>query len=106
MGLKVKTDGYSSEASSLSDAGVVNIQLSSAEADDKIKLDEFGNEIQHQDGATFTMKNGDVHEYADIWHVKHDYDSTEVTYDAKKGVGVSEAFEKSSSISILCLLNT
>ena len=71
-GLKIKTGGYNSEAQSLSEVGITSINLSTD--DSTTMYDDFdgnGNQLMTQNGATFTY-NGEVREYADIWHRKLD----------------------------------
>ena len=69
-GLKIKTNGYNSNAQSLSDVGITEINLST---DNSTKLidnfDNQGNQLMTQSGATFKI-NGETKEYADIWHKK------------------------------------
>ena len=67
-GLKIKTEGYNSEAQSLLDVGITEINL--AETDETTLIDNFddkGNQIMYQEGATFKI-NGEEREYADLWH--------------------------------------
>lgn len=70
FGFKIKLNGYASEAVSLSDVGITEINLSST--DDTTLIDNFdgkGNQLMKQQGATFKV-NGETKEYADIWHKK------------------------------------
>ena len=70
FGFKIKLNGYESEAVSLSDVGITEINLAST--DETTLIDNFdgqGNQLMTQQGATFTM-NGETKEYADIWHKK------------------------------------
>lgn len=70
FGLKLKLNGYESEAISLKDAGITEINLSTT--DETTLIDNFdgqGNQLMQQQGATFTI-NGETREYADIWHKK------------------------------------
>ena len=72
-GLKMKANGYNSEASSLFDLGITSINLSDSEVIEEKNFDgEKGNNIMRQQGATFEI-NGEEREYADIWHryLKH-----------------------------------
>ncbi len=71
-GFKIKTNGYNSEASSLLDAGITEINL--ADTNDTTTIDNIdgnGNQIMYQNGATFKI-DGETREYADIWHKKQD----------------------------------
>ena len=71
-GLKMKANGYNSEAQSLADLGITEINL--AQTDSTTLTDDFdgnGNQLMQQEGATFTI-NGETREYADIWHKKQD----------------------------------
>ena len=71
-GLQIKTDGYNSEASSLFDAGITEINLSTTDETTLHKnFDGKQNDIMTQEGATFVV-NGEEREYADIWHAKKD----------------------------------
>lgn len=72
-GLKMKTNGYNSEAKSLADIGITEINISNSAVSDKQQFDEFGNEIQTQQGATFKI-NGQEQSYADVWHRKYEKD--------------------------------
>lgn len=70
-GLKIKTEGYNSQAKSLSDSGITEINL--AQTDKTTLHDNFdgkGNQLTTQEGATFVV-NGQEREYADIWHKKY-----------------------------------
>ena len=70
FGLKLKLNGYGSEAVSLKDAGITEINLGTT--DETTLIDNFdgqGNQLMKQEGATFTI-NGETKEYADIWHKK------------------------------------
>ena len=69
-GLKMKANGYNSEAQSLADLGITEINL--AQTDSTTLTDDFdgnGNQLMQQEGATFIL-NGEEMEYADIWHSK------------------------------------
>lgn len=69
-GFKIKTNGYNSEAKSLLDLGITQINL--ATTSETTLIDDFdglGNQIMRQEGATF-IQNGIEKEYADIWHKK------------------------------------
>ena len=71
-GLQIKTDGYNSEASSLFDAGITEINLSTTDETTLNKnYDGQYNDLMTQEGATFVV-NGEEREYADIWHAKKD----------------------------------
>ena len=70
-GLQIKLSGYESEATSLEDAGITEINLSEAETVTEENFDGKGNDLQTQEGATFTV-NGEEREYADLWHTKHE----------------------------------
>ncbi len=64
----MKTAGYNSEAKSLTELGITEINL--AMSDETESVDNFdgrGNTIMTQDGAIFKI-NGKEREYADIWH--------------------------------------
>ena len=65
----MKAGGYNSEASSLFDLGITEINLSDAEVTEEKDFDGKGNDIMRQQGATFVV-NGEERDYADIWH-KH-----------------------------------
>ena len=80
FGFKIKLGGYNSEATSLKDAGITSINLSNEKVSDKKQFDEFGNEIQTQKGATFTV-NGKEREYADLWHRKYEDNAGGATGD-------------------------
>lgn len=70
FGLKLKLNGYGSEAVSLKDVGITEINLGTT--DETTLIDDFdgqGNQLMKQEGATFTI-NGETKEYADIWHKK------------------------------------
>ena len=71
-GLKIKTGGYNSEATSLFDAGITEINLATT---DDVELqknyDGKQNDLMTQEGATFVV-NGEEREYADLWHSKKD----------------------------------
>ena len=72
FGLKMKTGGYNSEAQSLADIGITEINL--AQTNETTLEDNFdgnGNQLMTQQGATFKV-NGETREYADIWHRKLD----------------------------------
>ena len=69
-GFKIKANGYTSEAQSLLDLGITQINL--ATTDETTLYDNFngrGNQLTTQEGATF-IQNGEEKEYADIWHKK------------------------------------
>ncbi len=69
-GFKIKANGYNSEAQSLLDLGITQINL--ATTDETTLIDDFdghGNQLMRQEGATF-IQNGEEKEYADIWHKK------------------------------------
>ena len=69
-GLKIKMQGYNSQAVSLSEAGITEINLSkSNETSVENNFDGLGNQLMKQEGATFVV-NGVEREYADIWHKK------------------------------------
>lgn len=71
-GFGIKKDGYLSETTSFKEAGITEINLSTT--DETTLEDNFdgnGNQLMHQEGATFTV-NGESHEYADIWHKKQE----------------------------------
>jgi len=71
-GFKMKANGYNSEAQSLLDLGITEINL--ADTDETTMNDNFdgkGNQLTTQEGATF-KQNGETKEYADIWHRKYD----------------------------------
>ena len=71
-GLQIKTDGYNSEASSLFDAGITEINLATTDETTLHKnYDGKSNDLMTQEGATFVV-NGEEREYADIWHAKKD----------------------------------
>ena len=71
-GLQIKTDGYNSEASSLFDAGITEINLATTDETTLHKnYDSKSNDLMTQEGATFVV-NGEEREYADIWHAKKD----------------------------------
>ena len=75
-GLKIKTNGYNSEAKSLSDTGITSIKLSKDnETSLEDNFDGNGNQLMTQKGATFTV-NGEEKEYADIWHKKYNEDES------------------------------
>lgn len=68
FGFKIKLNGYNSEAVSLSEAGITEINL--AQTEDTSLIDNFdgnGNQLMEQEGATFKV-NGETREYADLWH--------------------------------------
>ena len=69
-GLKLKAEGYNSEAQSLGKFGITQINL--AATGETTMMDNFdgkGNQLMTQEGATF-VQNGETKEYADIWHKK------------------------------------
>lgn len=71
-GFKMKANGYNSEAQSLLDLGITEINL--ADTDETTMNDNFdgkGNQLTTQEGATF-KQNGETKEYADIWHRKYE----------------------------------
>lgn len=69
-GLKIKLDGYNSEAVSLFNAGITEINFSTTnETNLEDNFDGRDNQLMTQDGATFKT-NGEVRTYADIWHAK------------------------------------
>lgn len=71
-GFGIKTEGYNSQAQSLTDLGITEINL--ANTDETTLEDNFdgnGNQLMTQQGATF-VQNGETKEYADIWHRKLD----------------------------------
>ncbi len=84
FGFGLKTEGYNSEAKSLTDLGITEINLAKT---DKTSLeDDFdgnGNQLMTQDGATF-VQNGETKEYADIWHRKLDEGEESVKDTAKE----------------------
>lgn len=103
FGFKIKLNGYESEAVSLSDVGITEINLAST--DETTLIDNFdgqGNQLMTQQGATFTM-NGETKEYADIWHKKilSDVDNT-----AKVFSGSSLNFNLASALSRRSILNS
>ena len=72
FGFKMKANGYNSEAQSLLDLGITEINL--AQTDETTMNDNFdgkGNQLTTQEGATF-KQNGETKEYADIWHRKYE----------------------------------
>ena len=89
-GLKIKTGGYNSDAKSLADVGITEINISDSKVSDKTQFDEFGNEVQTQDGATFKI-NGQENTYVDMWHRKYSDDEVK-NYDSIKG-GSSLSFD-------------
>ena len=69
-GLKIKANGYNSEAQSLDSLGITQINL--AATGETTMFDNFdgkGNQLMTQEGATF-VQNGETKEYADLWHKK------------------------------------
>lgn len=71
-GLKIKTEGYNSEAQSLLDIGITEINLANTDETTLIdNFDDMGNQIMYQEGATFKI-DGEEREYADIWHRKYE----------------------------------
>ncbi len=70
-GLQIKLSGYESEAKSLEDAGITEINISDAETVTDKNFDGKGNDLQTQEGATFVV-NGNEREYADLWQIKHE----------------------------------
>jgi len=74
-GLGIKIEGYNDSVSSLADAGITEINLATtSETTLEDDFDGNGNQLMHQEGATFTV-NGQTREYADIWHKKQDLSS-------------------------------
>ena len=72
FGFKMKAGGYNSEAQSLLDLGITEINL--AKTDETTMNDDFDgqhNQLMTQQGATF-KQNGETKEYADIWHRKYE----------------------------------
>lgn len=70
-GFGVKTDGYGSQVDSLLDEGVTQINLGQAgETEWDHNFDGQGNALQTQEGATFRMEDGEVNDFADVWHQK------------------------------------
>lgn len=71
-GLKIKTEGYNSEAQSLLDIGITEINLANTDETTLIdNFDDMGNQIMYQEGATFKI-DGEERGYADIWHRKYE----------------------------------
>ena len=71
-GLKIKTEGYNSEAQSLLDIGITEINLANTDETTLVdNFDDMGNQIMYQEGATFKI-DGEEREYADIWHRKYE----------------------------------
>lgn len=69
-GLKLKAEGYNSEAQSLGKFGITQINLATTgETTMQDNFDGKGNQLMTQEGATF-VQNGATKEYADIWHRK------------------------------------
>ena len=69
-GLKLKAEGYNSEAQSLGKFGITQINLATTgETTMQDNFDGKGNQLMTQEGATF-VQNGETKEYADIWHRK------------------------------------
>jgi len=66
--MAIKTEGYNSEAKSLEDIGITEIDLSKEnETVETFNFDGKENLLMKQDGATFKI-NGEEREYADVWH--------------------------------------
>lgn len=98
-GFKVKAGGYNSEAQSLLDLGITEINL--AQTDETTLDDNFdgnGNQLMHQQGATFKI-NGETREYADIWHKKLD-ESIENAKDVFGGHSVNLDMSASSNFAL------
>lgn len=71
-GLMIKTEGYDSEAQSLLDVGITEINLADTNETTLVdNFDDMGNQIMYQEGATFKI-DGEEREYADIWHRKYE----------------------------------
>lgn len=67
--LGMKTGGYNSQAKTLSDLGITEIDLGSTDnVDVENNFDGQGNILMQQAGATFKV-NGADREYADVWHL-------------------------------------
>ena len=67
--LGMKTGGYNSQAKSLSDLGITEIDLGSTDnVEVANNFDGQGNILMQQAGATFKV-NGAEREYADVWHL-------------------------------------
>lgn len=98
VGFKIKAGGYDSEAQSLFDLGITEINL--AQTEETTLTDNFdgmGNQLMQQEGATFKV-NGETREYADIWHKKIDEDLE----NAKKVFGGdSSSFNMNTSLNSL-----
>ena len=91
-GLKIKTEGYESNAQTLSDIGITEINLAkTSETTMNQNFDGKGNDLMTQEGATFTI-NGETRSYADIWHAKLDEND-----------GSKNSYQNSSTISFLSL---
>lgn len=102
FGFKIKTNGYNSEAVSLSDIGITEINLSSS--NDTTLIDNFdgnGNQLMKQNGATFKI-NGETKEYADIWHKKH---SSDIEESANLFAGDSLNFSIGASLNYKPIIN-
>ncbi len=70
FGFGLKTEGYNSEAKSLTDLGITEINLANTnETTLEDNFDGNGNQLMKQEGATF-VQNGETKDYADIWHRK------------------------------------
>ncbi len=98
-GFKVKAGGYNSEAQSLLDLGITEINL--AQTDETTMVDNFdgnGNQLMHQEGATFKI-NGETREYADIWHRKLD-ESIENAKDVFGGNSINLDMSASSNFTL------
>jgi len=67
-GLAMKTDGYNSEAKSLAEIGLTEIDLSKENSTTSTEnFDGQDNLLMNQNGATFKL-NGKTRDYADVWH--------------------------------------
>jgi len=68
-GFGIKTDGYNSEVQSLLSEGITQISLGQAgETEWNTNFDGRGNALQTQEGATFRTEDGEINNYADVWH--------------------------------------
>ena len=96
-GLKIKTNGYNSEAKSLSDTGITSIKLSKDnETSLEDNFDGNGNQLMTQKGATFTV-NGEEKEYADIWHRKLETSETSENFFVSNELSSSLSFDIGST---------
>ena len=102
-GLKMKTGGYNSEAKSLSDIGITEINVSDNKVSDKQQFDSFGNEVQTQEGATFKI-NGQENSYVDMWHRKYS-DSEVADYDSIKNSNLSFNIDEAAKYATNAKLN-